>query len=179
VIIGNPPWNVRDVTALLNRAHSLLPDETGTCGLILPAHRLSYSGPVLELAKLWSIQQTLLPKSLFPRLSLPVVFAHFRKERVRTMVGFFLFEEADAIKGMQASIKTLLATGKQRVGLWRAVVEESLHAIGRRAQLSQIYAYVEGRRPRPIPTWRDTIRRVLQEGPFVRFPDGTWALTGA
>jgi hypothetical protein len=51
-----------------------------------------------------------------------------------------------------------------------------LGTLGGRASLSQIYSLVEGRRPRPIPTWRDTVRRVLQERPFTRHDDGTWAL---
>lgn len=174
-IVGNPPWNVADVKAFLARAHRLLP-ESGACGFILPAHRLSYSGPVLEWAKQWSIQQTMLPKSLFPRLSWPIVFAQFRKERVRTTVGFFLFEEAEAVKSAPKNVRLVLVNGKKRVGLWRAVVETAMRDLGRPAFPHEICAAVEGRKPRPIPTWRDTVRRTLQEGPFVRSQDGRWAL---
>jgi site-specific DNA-methyltransferase (adenine-specific) len=175
-IIGNPPWGVTAVHTFLGRAAQLLPDEQGVVGFILPAHRLSYSGPVCEWAKTWSIHQTMLPKSLFPRLSWPVVFAQFRKERVRHMVGFFLFDEAEALKSVPGKLRLLLVKGKRRTSLWRAVVEEVLGTLGGRASLSQIYSLVEGRRPRPIPTWRDTVRRVLQERPFTRHDDGTWAL---
>ncbi len=180
-VLGNPPWGVDAVTGFLARAYDLFPEDRGEVAFVIPAHRLSYSGPVLELAKRWSIQQTLLPKSIFPRLSLPVVLAQFRKEpqRLRTMVGFFLFNEAEAMKSVPKSLRLLLVKGRKRTSVWRAVVEEAVRALGGRASLDQIYAFVEGRKPRPIATWRDTIRRVLQEGPFDRCSPGTWELRAA
>jgi hypothetical protein len=87
-----------------------------------------------------------------------------------------LFDEAEALKSVPGKLRLLLVKGKRRTSLWRAVVEEVLGTLGGRASLSQIYSLVEGRRPRPIPTWRDTVRRVLQERPFTRHDDGTWAL---
>jgi exoribonuclease II len=51
---------------------------------------LQTSSTVEQLSKEFSIHQQLLPRNLFPRLKLPLVFARFVKERHRQLFGFLL-----------------------------------------------------------------------------------------
>ena len=103
-VIGNPPFDSRTIHAFLDRAHGLLV-EGGVCGLLLPAYVLQTSSKVCALNHRWSISQELMPRNIFPRLSLPLVFARFQKDRERALVGFFLYREAADIAAYLYSAK--------------------------------------------------------------------------
>lgn len=175
-VIGNPPFDSRTIHGFLDRAHDLLEDG-GSCGLLLPAYVLQTSSKVCQLNTRWSIQQELMPRNIFPRLKLPLVFALFRKDRLRTLVGFFLYREAADVAALPKDVRAELdqpACGS----VWRRAVRAALKAIGGRGSLEQLYAHVQ--RPRPNQHWQAKVRQVLQTYPeFRRAGAGVWALEAA
>lgn len=177
-IVGNPPFQSDLVHGFLRRAHRLLPDG-GSCGLLLPAYVLQTSSRVCELARDWSIETELVPRNLFPRLKLPLVFSMFRKDRARTLVGFFLYRETADVAAMPKEMREALVTAT-RGSVWRAAVRSAFAAVGECvASLEALYAVVE--RPTANRFWREKVRQVLQLYPeFARLADGRWrvALTG-
>ena len=158
VILGNPPFEARFVDALLDRAHRWLPVD-GRCGLILPAFVVSTSGRLSREAERWSIAQDMIPRELFPKLRLPVVFARFEKRAARTLVGFTLFADMMGIRGLTKRARFLLENG--RAPTWRAVVLDALRECGGEASLDDLYRVIEARRPTPNPHWRPKIRQVV------------------
>jgi site-specific DNA-methyltransferase (adenine-specific) len=153
----------------------LLPDN-GRCGFVLPSSYLSFSSALLRWHDQFSIRQDALPRDLFPRISVPLSFFLFTREKVRRLQGFFLFEECGAIKGSPKHIRLVLKNGQPRTSVWKVAVAEAVRALGGRACLADIYGYLEGKQPRKIQFWRDTVRRVLQEGGFVNLDRGVWAI---
>lgn len=171
-IIGNPPFNMEVFDGMLKRAFSLLPIG-GAAGFILPAYAFQTPSRTLGYAERWSLRADLLPRSLFPRLTTPLVFAMFRKDLQRTMVGFALYQEQHDIERMPAAYQQVLKAG--RGGLWREVVATALLNLGGEASLDSIYRAVEGRRPTGNRWWKEKVRQTLQSG-FIRRADGRWSL---
>jgi len=173
-VIGNPPFEARTIHGFLRRAHDLLVDG-GSCGLLLPAYVLQTSSKVMALNRHWSISQELMPRNIFPRLKLPLVFAVFRKDRVRSLVGFFLYREAADVAALPKDVKAALqqpAAGS----VWRRAVRAAFARLGQAsATLDAIYAAVE--RPSANQFWREKVRQVLQTYPeFRRAGAGVWAV---
>lgn len=173
-VIGNPPFDARLIHGFLDRAHGLLEDG-GSCGLLLPAYVLQTSSKVMSMNRQWSISQELMPRNIFPRLRLPLVFAMFRKDRVRELVGFFLYREAADVSGMPADLREALLRPVSR-SVWRAAVRAAFARIGATsASLDQLYGAVE--KPRRNYFWREKVRQVLQTYPeFQRAGAGQWAV---
>lgn len=173
-IIGNPPFDARVVHGFLERAHELL-QEGGSCGLLLPAYILQTSSKVMTMHRRWSLEVELLPRNVFPRLKLPLVFAMLRKEAERRLVGLFLYREAQDVRALPAELRVVL---KEPVkgGVWRAAVRRVFERMeASRLQLDELYAAVE--RPTQNRYWRQKVRQVLQVDPnFKRVGPGTWAL---
>jgi adenine-specific DNA-methyltransferase len=117
--IGNPPFDARMIHGFLDRAHGLLEDG-GSCGLLLPAYVLQTSSKVMAMNRQWSISQELMPRNIFPRLKLPLVFAMFRKDRARTLVGFFLYREARTCRRCRATCATRCSGPAREGSVWRA-----------------------------------------------------------
>lgn len=174
-IIGNPPFQARFIDRLLDRAHAWLPSE-GSCGLILPVFLMHEHERVNREARRWSIEMEALPRSIFPRLRLPVVFVRFEKRRHRTLVGFALFDEVGAFSLLPRHVKQILSHGRSPV--WREVVFDAIRRNGGRAHLQAIYAAVEGRRPTPNPFWREKVRQTCQRY-CTSIDRGVWALPEA
>lgn len=174
-VVGNPPFDAATIHGFLDRAHGLLPDG-GTCGLLLPAYVLQTSSKVMSMNRRWSISQELMPRNIFPRLHLPLVFAMFRKDRARTLVGFFLYREAADVRAMPKATRETLATDALRGSVWRRAVRAAFDAIGTaRATLADLYAAVE--RPSENQFWREKVRQVLQTYPEFRpVAPGAWEL---
>lgn len=174
VILGNPPYEVRVIEAFLARARALLPDN-GRCGFLLPAYAMQTHHRVMRWHATWSMAAEIIPRRLFPRLRLPLVFVMFTKARVRTLVGFALFREAVEFSNLGAAAKLLLVEGVPRTSTWRGLVEETLRRLGGRASLAELYHAIEPRRPTPNPWWQEKVRQVLQNycRPVER---GVWAL---
>lgn len=172
-VLGNPPFDARLIAGFLDRAHALLPDG-GTCGLLLPAYVLQTSSKVMSMAERWSITQELMPRNVFPRLRLPLVFSMFRKDRQRTLVGFFLYREAADVARLPKPLRAELdACGGS---VWRRAVRVAFGMMGAtRATLADLYAAVE--RPTENQFWRERVRATLQAYPeFKRAGAGVWEI---
>lgn len=174
-IVGNPPFKMGLVDKFLKRSYSLLPEE-GRAGFILPAYALQTPRRLIRWQKHWSVSQTLLPRTLFPRARLPLLFVLFEKGcGPRLLVGFTLYHEQNEIHGMPNWIKRLLINGEPQRKTWRVVVDVALRKIGGRGKLSEIYSAMKDDRPSENKWWKDKVRQVLQLH-FVNVGPGEWAL---
>lgn len=173
-VIGNPPFDSKLIHAFLRRVHGVLP-EGGTAGLLLPAYVMQTHTKVMALNARWSISAELMPRNVFPRLKLPLVFALFRKDAARRLVGFFLYRESADVSALPAPVRAELVTGA-RGSVWRAAVRRAFEILGcRSATPAQLYAAVE--RPTENRFWREKVRQVLQSYPeFRRCAGGAWEL---
>lgn len=176
-VIGNPPFQSDMVAAFLRRSHEIL-EEGGQAGFILPAYILQTSSRVEQLHSLFSIKQSLIPRNLFPGLSLPLCFATFTKERERRLFGFMLYREAQEIAAIDKRWKQAVAAGRDCRGVWFPVVREILRALGGSAELDQIYDSIQAMRPTSNPHWRAKVRQVLQRhaSAFERTAPGQYQL---
>ena len=175
VVLGNLPFSHDVVEDLLARCAQLLGDG-GRCGFLLPSSFLSFSSTLSRWQEQFSIRHDLLPRDLFPRIRVPLSFFMFTREKVRKLHGFLLFEESRIVGATPRNVKLALVHGARGKGVWRAAVEEAMRALGGRATLKNLYAYLAGRLPVKIRFWQDTVRRVLQEGGFVNIDRGVWAV---
>jgi hypothetical protein len=157
-IIGNPPFKVELIEGFIARAHELLP-AGGRVGFVLPAYAFQSASSVVRYAERWSIRQDAIPRNVFPRLSVPLVFAMFSKDCERALVGFALYREAFDVLRMPAEYREALATG---AGIWRRLVLVALRRLGGRARLPEIYAELEGKRPGAGQWWREKVRQTLR-----------------
>jgi adenine-specific DNA-methyltransferase len=173
-IIGNPPFQSKLIDAFLDRAHALLPDD-GRCGFILPAYICQTPRHVLKWHRLWSLHQTMLPRTLFPRASKPIIFLMLHKHRVRKLFGFALFEQAHDVTSMPKAAKLLLIGGETGKTTWRAVVGYALQSLGGRAPVEAIYSAVAPRRPSANQWWKEKVRQTLQRH-FSSTERGVWSL---
>lgn len=171
-MVGNPPFSLRTIEGILERAHELLPDD-GRVGLIVPCYVFQTPSSVERIAARWSVRQDMVPRTLFPGLSMPLCFALLHKGRTRGLVGFALYHEAAAVQRLQARYRTLLAEGEGSV--WAAVTRAALEALGGRAKLADLYREIEGARPTPNPFWHAKVRQVVQRI-ATRVGEATWQL---
>lgn len=174
--VGNPPFGNRIIRQFIARAFGILRDG-GMIGFLMPAHTLGSARYVLELHRRFSIEQTMVPRYIYPRLSLPLTFVVLTKERTRTLVGFALYRELASVAEMPADYRAIVNDPTRRAP-WRDVVADALTRLGGRASLEQLYAAIEPRRPAATRTWQDTVRRVCGES-FVRVSEGEFALPAA
>ncbi|MHB0928649.1 MAG: class I SAM-dependent methyltransferase [Candidatus Nanopelagicales bacterium] len=175
VIIGNPPFNLHVIDGILARAHSLLPEE-GRVGFLLPAYTFQTAARVAGYADNWSLSQEMVPRNIYPGLRLPLMFAMFIKDRLRSMVGFALYRETADVHKLPAPYKEVLARGSGSA--WRAVTELALARLGGSASIASIYAELEGVRPTQTKFWREKIRQTLRryEHRFNALGDGHYSL---
>lgn len=174
-IIGNPPFNLQVIDGFLTRAFTMLP-ENGQAGLILPAYAFQTAKRVAGYADRWSLFQEMIPRNIFPGLSLPLLFAMFTKERERRLIGFALYREAADVQSLPDPYRDLLA--QSTGGIWRRVVELALARLGGEADLATIYAEIEGNQPTRTQFWREQVRRTLRRyaDSFLVMAQGRYAL---
>src|SRR3546814_10247477 len=91
-LVGNPPFKVPMIEALMRRAREWLVEE-GRMGLILPAFMFQTADRVAGYAQDWSIAVDMIPRNIYPGLRDPLVFAIFSKDSRRTLVGLALHRE--------------------------------------------------------------------------------------
>ncbi len=156
LVVGNPPFAASTIDEFTARAHDVLDDE-GVLALIMPAHVLSTTDRVMRWRERFAITQSGLPRALFPRISIPLVWARMVKCRRRTLVGFMLFDEMSDLSSMPPGTRAALG----RSGTWRNAIGQALESLGGEADLAHIYAAVEPRRPSGNPWWRDKVRQEL------------------
>jgi hypothetical protein len=175
-IIGNPPFNMKTIDGFLDRAYELLPNE-GRVGFLLPAYVFQTASRVVDYSKRWSLSQEMIPKNIYPRLSLPLVFAMFSKDRKRTLVGFALYGEALNVQLLPKPYRAAMSAGGGPI--WKNVVDEAMRRLGGEASLKQIYDEVEGHRPTTNKFWREKIRQTLRvyDDRFQPLGDGRYAVT--
>lgn len=174
-IIGNPPFNLGLIDRFLDRAFALLPRE-GRVGFILPAYAFQTAGRVARYSERWSIGQEMIPRNIYPGLSLPLVFAVFAKDFRRTLVGFAQYREtADVQMLPQAYREAVSAPGK---AVCYQVVSMALERLGGAAPLDAIYAEIEGVRPTQTKFWREKVRQTLRryQNAFRAVGEGRYAL---
>lgn len=154
LVVGNPPYSMPIIDDFVMRSHALLPED-GVCALLLPAHVLSTTSRVNRWAERFAIEQRMVPRSLFPRISLPLVWTRFVKSERRTLVGFMLFAEQTDVESMPKTVRRALG----RPGTWREVVGLAIRELGGEAELREIYRAVEPKRPSGNRWWRDKVRQ--------------------
>lgn len=173
-VIGNPPFEMSILDCILQRAHALLPDDA-RAGFILPAYTFQTPSRTLRYHERWSIQADHLPRTLFPGLSKPLVFAVFTKERERRLVGFAFYEETASIARVREKFRSILESAQGSV--WREAIAAALVELGGEASLSEIYGVLQGKRPTPNEFWQAQVRKVVNA--FCdRTGPGTYALPG-
>lgn len=173
-VIGNPPFDLSVFDGMLDRCHALLP-EGGMAGFILPTYALQTPSRVLAYNEKWSMKADHLPRTLFPNLSKPLVFAMFQKDLKRTLVGFALYRQVDSVSQMRKRFQELLATADGSA--WRKLAVTLLGELRGEASLEALYRAAEGRRPSANPYWREQLRKQYQDTRyFRRTGEGRYAL---
>jgi hypothetical protein len=173
-VIGNPPFPIETVRSFLRRSRALLREE-GRAGFVLPAHTFQLSGTVAGFSREWSLRVEMMPRNLFPKLSVPLVFAIFQKNYHRRMVGLSLYVEQEEVQEMTPGAKAVMVHGRPRRSVWAAVVEAALEHYGGEANVQQVYEYVSPQRPTESRTWQDKVRQTLQRV-AVAVERGRWRL---
>ncbi len=172
-IMGNPPFGMDVVDGFVDRAHQLLPDD-GLLAMILPAFAFQTPSRVVRWMELFSIDVSLIPRTLFPRISQALVWAKYRKGALRRYHGLMLFAEQRDIELMHASARRA-AVGP---GTWREVVRGALESSGGTGSLSSIYDRIAPERVAGKANWQAKVRQILQLY-FEPIERGRWALKEA
>ena len=159
IVLGNPPFETKFVERLLDRMHDVLIDN-GVVGFILPAYLMQTAGRVCRYNELWSIEQEMLPRNLYPGLKYPLSFVTFTKDQRRLMVGFSLYHELAYLQAQPKAVQEAMIQGP---ATWRSLVHNALDLFGGEASLAEIYEYVADRRPTQNPFWREQVRKVCQK----------------
>jgi len=172
VITANTPFDSSFIDDTVSRAFDLLPED-GVIGLVLPAHIPASSRRIEQWGGRFAIETRLLPRALFPRLTLPLVWTRMVKTRKRTLLGLFLFDHQSDVHAMPDQVRRDMCAGRT----WRDVIADALRSLGGEADLREIYAAVEPRRRSPNPYWRDKTRQVLNlDQAFDRVDEKRWRL---
>jgi site-specific DNA-methyltransferase (adenine-specific) len=169
---GNPPFSAKFMDRMLSRLQDCCV-EGAQAGFIIPAYFLQNAGRVLRWNRLWTVGAEILPRTIFARLSKPIVFAIFTKDPLPRLRGLRLYAEAEAVSGLNPAAREEMISGS---GLWKPLVVRVLAELGGEAHLGQIYQAVAGRRPSSNRFWHEKIRQTLQRGPFTPMGSGVWKL---
>jgi site-specific DNA-methyltransferase (adenine-specific) len=169
LIVGNPPFEMDVINGFLDKAHAELPED-GLIAMVLPAYAFQTPRQVSRWMDMFSIDVNMIPRTLFPGLSKPLVWAKYRRTSMRTFSGMMLFAETREIENMRPAIREALAAP----GTWRSAVTVALESLGGTASVTSIYQAVAPER-RSGDHWRPKIRQTLQRG-FVSLGEGRWTL---
>jgi adenine-specific DNA-methyltransferase len=169
LILGNPPFDMDVVDGFLDRAHQLLPED-GLAAFILPAYAFQTPRRVGRWGDHFAIDVRLIPRTIFPGISKPLVWARYTKATRRFFRGLMLFAEQRDIERMSPMFREALA----RPGTWRSCVCQALEALGGQASLDAIYDLITPER-RVSGHWRPKVRQTLQRH-FTSIERGRWAL---
>jgi adenine-specific DNA-methyltransferase len=173
-IIGNPPYRMKLFLEFLDRAHALLPND-GRCGFLVSTHMVQTPDTVTRWTDRWSIDQQIVPRTLFPRAQRPLVFVTFTKNTLGAMKGFLLYGQAGDVSRMTVAARRLLVAGEPRKSCWRSLVEWALQGLGGRGTLQAIYFVIAPHRPPTNKWWREKVRQILQLY-FVPIDRGVWGI---
>lgn len=174
VVIGNPPFQANIIDGFIERCYQEL-DYGGRVGFLMPVYMFQTASRVMGYQRRWSISQEMMPRNLFERLTCPLMFAKFIKDRQTVVSGLFLYAETDAIASLKEDVRRLILGNNSTANCWRDAIELALVALGGRATLSQLYSAIENNRPTNNPWWREKIRQVAGMH-FNRVAVGEYAL---
>lgn len=162
LFIGNPPFEMDIVNKVLDRAYESL-DYGQEAGFMLPVYFFQTADTVMGYAAKWSLKHDLMPRNMFHGLIKPLMFARFIKERNRSMVGLFLYEETADMLSLDKRYRFLFLGNESSCHLWGEAVDRALANLGGSATLQEIYKEIEGNRPTRTAHWKAQIRKVLQK----------------
>lgn len=169
VIVGNPPFEMDVVNGFLDRAHEILPED-GLIAMVLPAYAFQTPSQVTRWMDMFSIDVSMIPRTLFPGLSKPLVWAKCVKTTTRRFTGMMLFAETRAIENMRPDVRRAL----EGPGTWREAVSAALRSLGGEGSVSSIYDAMAPERRR-TDHWKPKVRQTLQRG-FHPLGEGRWSL---
>lgn len=170
VVLGNPPFASAIIDDFLTRCHSLLPRD-GRVGWVLPAYIFQTSHRVQRYSEKWSIEQVGIPRNVFQGISVPIIFATFRKDQQRRLVGLALYDEAASAARIDRRFAKIMAEATRSP--WHDVISLALDQLGGRADVASIYRVIEGNRPTTNQFWREKVRQTLRRR-FERVGDGVY-----
>lgn len=174
-LVGNPPFASAFFEDMLERAAELL-KVGGVIGLVTPCYFVQTSSSVERYSRSFDISHSMLPRNLFPGLSLPLGWMRMRKtDRPGRLFGFMLYAEAQQMRELKKEVQTALTETRSRRGVWATVVGEVLRALGGQAKLSEIYRAMASKLPTANPEWQAQVRKVLNTNKgFVRVAPGEY-----
>src|SRR3546814_9357486 len=76
LLVGNPPFEMDVIEGFLDRAHQILPDD-GLVAMVLPAYAFQTPSRVSKWMDRFAIDVNMIPRTLFPGLSKPLVWAKY------------------------------------------------------------------------------------------------------
>lgn len=172
-LIGNPPFDMDVVDAILSRCHDILPDN-GRVGLILPAYGLQTASRVVGYKSKWSLYQEMIPRNLFKKMEKPLNFVIFKKDKLGLLQGFALYEELHDVNSMKKDVAETLSTQQSP---WKKAIIRVVKERGGQATLDEIYNAIEPRRPTSNNWWKAKIRQTLnRSGAFTRIGHAAYAI---
>lgn len=169
VIVGNPPFEMNSINGFLDRAHAILPDD-GLIAMVLPAYAFQTPSQVTRWMDMFAIDVNMIPRTLFPGLSKPLVWAKYTKTAERRFSGMMLFAETRAIEDMKPAIRKAL----ESPGTWKSAVQTALDSLGGEANMASIYEAMAPER-RQTEHWKPKVRQTLQRG-FTPLGNGRWSI---
>jgi len=169
--IGNPPFDLDVFEGMLTRMHGLLVEDAPFVA-ILPSYMFQTSTRVMRWNERWSLAQTMIPRTIFKGISLPLVLATFTKNAHRRLIGFSFYAQSREVEEMPKDYASRLRT--ERNG-WRSVVGEALRILGGTGTVEQIYREVGPRRPTATEHWKAQVRKQLQQN-FTKVGAARYAL---
>src|SRR3546814_10037197 len=92
----------------LDRAHQILPDD-GLVAMVLPAYAFQTPSRVSTWMDRFAIDVNMIPRTLFPGLSKPLLWAKYTKTSQRRFSGIMLFAETRDFEQMRPSIRHAFA----------------------------------------------------------------------
>lgn len=172
LVIGNPPFDVATISAFVERAGRILPDN-GMIAMILPAYAFQTPSRVTDWMDAYSLEVDAIPRTLFPGLSKPLMWARFHKTATKLHRGLLLYRRTRACEEAGKNVKAALAAP----GTWRNAVEQALRSLGGKAHVRSIYDRIDPER-RAGAHWQPKVRQTLQRG-FTSLGEGVWTLPEA
>lgn len=161
IVVGNLPFKASTIAAFMDRLRAIML-PSARAGLILPTYALSFAQKTIDVLRGFDVQIDLLPRDLYPRTRLPLLFARMQKHVGPTrLIGFALYEEAVAIRSVRAKYRAIMQSGRRP--MYRELIEAALQAFGGEATLGQIARVIENHRPSDTRFWRDGLRRTAGE----------------
>ncbi len=171
IAFGNPPFEAKFIDRMLDKLSNICV-LGARAGFIAPAYFMQTPSRVIRWNRRWSVACELLPRTIFARLSKPLVFVVFTADPLPNLRGMRLYYEAEAVSALCEEANREMCEG---TGTWRQVVANALAGLGGVAHLRDIYDKVRSRRPTENQYWQEKIRQTLQRH-FTPHGGGVWSV---